>query len=450
MTAEDRVSTLLGDPRKAVIVMAIPLILSLLISQVNVLADRAWCSGLGDDAMSAVAVVSPVYMTIVGLGSGIGVGASAVISRMIGAQDRNKATSTAAQAIIFSLIFGIVLTPILILGQDGLLSVLSNDNILGITKEYMLPYSIFTIIIVFNGVIVGILNGQGATQYSMYLTLILAVLNIVLDPIFIYTLDMGLRGAAIATVIATVSSMAIGTLLIMSRRTYLHISRDSIKTDGECMHLLLLAGVPQMLEYAVLYFMDAVLNCIVLMSPMGSHALTVYSVPDNLVMLVVIPAMAIGSALVPVASSAYGQKDVSRMRKSFRFSLLVGISTVFLLTMILEFFPEQCLYIFSYTGEMLDNREEMASILKVMCFYVIFFAFTPICSGYMQAMGHPNRSLVLALYRNMLLIIFYYIAIQQPELTAIGYALICGHSIAAITILGVTIYTDRQMSKSLT
>ncbi len=450
MTAEDRVSILLGNPRKAVMIMAIPLILSLLVSQVNVIADRAWCAGLGDDAMSAIAVVTPVYMTVVGLGSGIGVGASAVISRMIGAENKNKASSTVVQSVIFGLLFGLVLTPILVFGQDSLLSIISKENILGISEEYMLPYSIFAVVIVFNGVIGGILNGQGATQYSMYLTVIQALMNIVLDPLFIYGLDMGLQGAAIATVIATIVSMGLGCILIISKKTYLPITRSSISYDSECMRMLLKAGVPQMLEYAVLWFMDAVLNCIVLMSPEGSHALTVYSVPDNLMMLVVIPAQAIGSALIPVASSALGQRDPSRMRQSFRFSLKVGVATVFILAMIVELFPEQFLYIFSYSGEMLENRPEMVAMLRVMCFYIAFFAFNPICSGYMQAMGHPNRSLALALWRNALLITFYLIAIHQDELTAIGYALICGHSIAAASHIILALWTERNVTKKLT
>ncbi len=449
MSAEDRVDILLGNPRKAVIAMAIPLILSLLVSQVNVLADRAWCAGLGDDAMSAIAVVTPVYLTIVGLGSGIGVGASAVISRMIGADKKEKASTTAVQSIIFGLLFGLILTPIIFLGQNDLLAILSKENILGISEDYMLPYTLFIIVLVFNGVIIGILNGQGATQYSMYLTVIQAVVNITLDPIMIYSLDIGLPGASIATVIATIVSTMLGVLLILSKKTFLPISRSAFHYDGECMKLLLKAGVPQMLEYAVLYFMDAVLNVIVLMSAEGSHALTVYSVPDNLMMLVVIPAMAIGSALIPVASSAFGQRDVNRMRDSFKFALKIGITTVFILAMIVEIFPEQCLYIFSYSGEMMENRPEMVAMLRVMCFYISFFAFTPICSGYMQAMGHPNRSLILALWRNALLIMFYLIAIQQTDLTAIAYALVCGHSIAAVTILIVTLLTGRQVSKRM-
>ncbi len=449
MTAEDRVSILLGNPKKAIIVMAIPLVLSLLVSQINVLADRAWCAGLGDDAMSAIAVVTPIYLTIVGLGSGIGVGASAVISRMIGAQNKEKASSTVIQSIIFGLAFGLVLTPLLFLGQTELLTILSKENILDISEQYMLPYTIFTIVIIFNGVILGILNGQGATQHSMYLTAIQAVINIVLDPIMIYTLDFGLPGAAFATIIATVISTTLGILLIISKKTYLPVTRSAIRYDKECMHLLLLAGVPQMLEYAVLYFMDAILNMIVLMSAEGSHGLTVYSVPDNLMMLAVIPAMAIGSALIPVASSAFGQKDIGRMRKSFRFSLGTGVLTVFAIAMIIELFPDQCLYIFSYSGEMLDNRPEMVRMLRVMCFYIAFFAFNPICSGYMQAMGHPNRSLLIALWRNALLITFYLIAIQQDELTAIGYALICGHAIAAGSNILLTLWTERNVRRKL-
>ena len=253
MTAEDRVSILLGDPKKAVIMMAIPIVISLLVAQINIIADRAWCAGLGDDAMSSIAVVTPVYMTLVGFGSGLGVGASAVISRFIGAGNKDNASKTVVQAVIFSLVFGLAITPVLFFGQTGLLSAISKENILDLSCSYMLPYTAFTVFIVFNGVAGGILNGQGATQYSMLLMIIQAIVNIILDPIMIYSLGMGLPGAAIATVIATMASMSAGTLLIISKRTYLPISRRSLHYDSSCMRTLLVAGVPQMLEYTVLY-----------------------------------------------------------------------------------------------------------------------------------------------------------------------------------------------------
>ena len=98
---------------------------------------------------------------------------------------------------------------------------------------------------------------------------------------------------------------------------------------------------------------------------------------------------------------------------------------------------------------MLDNRPEMVDMLRVMCLYIGFFAFTPLCSGYMQAMGHPNRSLIIALWRNAVLITFFYIAIQQPELTAVAWALVLGHIIGAASIFLMTMFTDRQVTKMI-
>ena len=203
-----------------------------------------------------------------------------------------------------------------------------------------------------------------------------------------------------------------------------------------------------MLEYAVMWSTNIILNCIVLMSAEGSHALTIYSVPDNLMDLIVIPALAIGSALVPVASSALGQREKPRMRKSFGIALKLGIAAVFILAIFVELFPEQFLFIFTYTGEMLDNRGEMVRILRIMCPYVVFFAFTPLCSGYLQALGHPSRSVIMALWRNLILIIFFLIALPY-SVEAIMVALVVGHIFGAISIMIVTLYTEKKVFKKL-
>jgi len=448
MNGEDSITILLGDPKKAIVRLAVPLILSLLVSQINVLADRVWCAGLGDDVMAAVAVVTPIYMTLVGLGSGLGVGASAVISKMIGAKRRDNALSASAQAIIFALIFGLALTPVLLASQTTLLSIIGSANVLDLTIAYIMPYTVFTVIIIFNGVVGGILNGQGATRFSMVMMTIQAASNMALDPIFIYSFGMGIQGAAIATVIATILSMMVGIMYLKGKRTYLDIDRGCIRYHKDNMHALMVAGIPQMIEYAIMWSMNAALNYIVLQSAGGSHALTIYSTPDNLMDLIVIPAMAIGSALVPVASSALGQTDLSRMRTSFRYALGLGLFTVMILAIIVEIFPEQFLYMFSYSGEMLLNRPEMVAVLKIMCGYVVFFSFTPLCSGYLQAMGHPNRSVIMALWRNAVLITFFWFAMPYT-VNEIAWALVFGHMVGAASIFLVTLFTDRQVAKKM-
>ncbi len=448
MTAEDNVSILLGNPKVAIRKLAIPLILSLLVSQVNVLADRAWCSGLGVDAMAAIAVVIPIYMTIVGLGSGLGVGASAIISRMIGAGDKEKACNAASQALLFGLVFAIVLTPILLISQRGILTILGAGDVIDMAESYLTIYSICAIIILMNGAIGGILNGQGATSLSTVMMIVMAISNIILDPVFIYWLDMGVRGAAIATVIATVFSLLIGIYFVMSRRTYLTIDRSHMKYEKEQMRMVSVAAIPQMIEYAVMYAMNAVLNVIVINTG-GSEGLTIYSTPDNLIDLIVIPAMAIGSALVPVASSAFGQRDANRMKASFRYALMLSLGAVICLAIITEIFSEQALFIFTYSDEMAALRPKMVHALRIMCLYSALFAFTPICSGYLQAMGRPNYSVFCAVWRNLALIGSFILLASFMDMDGIFWGLVLGHSIGAMTILGVALLTQRNVEKGM-
>ena len=448
MTAEENVSILLGNPKVAIRRLALPLVLSLLVSQVNVLADRAWCSGLGVDAMAAIAVVIPIYMTIVGLGSGLGVGASAIISRMIGAGDKEKACHAASQALFFGLVFAIILTPILLLSQRGILTILGAGDVIDVAESYLTIYTICAIIILMNGAIGGILNGQGATSLSTVMMIVMAISNIVLDPIFIYWLDMGVRGAAIATVIATVFSLLIGIYFVLSRRTYLTIDRGHMRYEKEQMRLVSVAAIPQMIEYAVMYAMNAVLNVIVINTG-GSEGLTVYSTPDNLIDLIVIPAMAIGSALVPVASSAFGQKDTDRMRSSFRYALFLSLTAVFCLALITELFSEQALFIFTYSEEMAALRPTMVHALRIMCLYSILFAFTPICSGYLQAMGRPNYSVFCAVWRNLALIGSFILLASFMDMDGIFWGLVLGHSIGAATILCVALLTQKKVERNI-
>lgn len=444
MSADRNVSTLLGDPRKAIIAMAVPIMVSLFVAEINTIADRAWVSGMGSDAVAAVAVVRPVYNVLVGLGAGLGVGASAVISRYIGARNAGFAASCAAQSILLSAVIGIALTPILLLSQSPLLTAIGAGDCFDESMGYMRTYSFFVSIIIINGTIGGVLNGQGASVLSTAMMIILAVSNIVLDPIFIYVLDMGVSGASVATVVSTAVSMAAGFLFLLGRRTYLSYDRSMIRFDRVHCSAVMAAGVPQMLEYLVLYGMDAALNFLVILCA-GTDGLTVFSTVDGLVILITVPAMAVGSALVPVASSAYGQKDRARMRTAFRYALVFGIGSVALLVALLLLIPEQSLYIFTYSDEMLPYREQMLAIMW-MSVYAPMFSFNPVCSGYIQALKHPNRSVMLAVWRNLVLIAFFYIA-SSHGLEQIAVALVSGHFFGMISACLLAYATSRKADR---
>ena len=448
MDAEARVATLLGDPKRAVVMMAIPIILSLLVAEVNSLADRAWCSGMGVEALAAISVVRPMYNVYVGLGSGLGVGAAAVISRSIGAGRPKDASVSAVQAIIIGLLFGIMLTPILYILQPGLLDVIGSEDIHDATMSYMTCYTLSLVIIIVNGVIGGILNGQGAAGLSTMMMIVLAVSNMILDPIFIYGLGLGITGASLATVIATVMSMFLGIWYMFGRKTYLRFDRSMAGPDPGHMRAIAKAGIPQMLEFVVIYAMDMVLNMIVI-SCAGSEGLTIYSTPDAIVCIMIVPAMAVGSAVVTVASSAYGQRDIARMQEAFNFSVRFGIGMVLATVIIVELIPSVFMSMFTYSDEMSALRPQMVDAMRILAIYAPMYSMTPLCSGFLQAMKYPTYSVIIAIVRNMILIGLFLIA-ATISLTAICWFLVLGHLIGTTIIITVTYFTFRHVRGQMT
>ena len=434
MGSEDNVSVLLGDPRKAIRSMVVPLLVSLLVVEVNTMADRAWCSGLGPDALAAIAVVTPIYMVITGLGNGLGVGAASMVARRIGAGDRASAEVCVRQTMLFAIVFGLLLTPLLYLSMWPILDVIGSPDINSLAAEYMGAIVLSSTVFIVSGAMAGLLRGEGGARMATWMVSLTAVCNIVLDPILIYGFGMGVTGAAVATSVSTLLSIAFGLYLYGSRMTYLRMDvRGGVNRVQ--MRAVLSMGVPQMMEYTVMYAMNIVLNYLVLYCA-GSEGLTVYSVPNLIVGLAVIPAMAIGSSLVPVASSAYGQGDMGRIADAYRYSLTVALASTAAIALVAMLLPEQLLFVFTYSPETEALRPMMAEALRIYALYIPLFAFIPVGSSLLQALGRPNRSVVLAVVRNLILIALYAVAAQH-SLYWIYWAVVVGELVGGLMMYAV-------------
>ena len=443
MDAGSRVDMLLGDPKKAIVAMSLPIIASLVVAELNAIVDRAWCSGMGVEALAAISVIRPIYCVYVGLGSGLGVGVAAVISRYIGAGNPEKASSSAVQAVLLGIVIGLILAPVIFLIQPGLLDVIGSSDINEITLSYMTCFTVCLPLIIVNGTIGGVLNGQGAAGLSTAMMVSQAVANMILDPIFIYVLGLGLTGASAATMVSTALSLAMGLYFVLGRRTYLKIGRGSLGYDSGNMRAVSKAGLPQMLEFAVIYAMDCVLNMIII-SCAGSEGLTVYSMPDSIVALMIVPGLAVESALVAVASSAYGQRDPDRMQEAFFFAMKFGIGIVLALLVVVELLPGVFISVFTYSDAMSVYRPQMIEALRIMALYAPLFSITPICSAYLQSMKHPGYSVVIAIVRNLIMIGMYLIG-SLISLVAIMWLLDLAHLIGALIIIAVTAVTFRNV-----
>ena len=209
------VKTLLGDPKKAIIKLAIPMMIAMFVQTLYNFIDALWVSGLGADiftdsivegtgklALAGIGFVLPFYMIIIALSTGIGLGAGSAVSRRIGAKDKIGADNVAVHSIIISTIFSIIFSIVFYFSLENIFVLIGAGESLRLAVSYGKIIFAGSIIIFFINVANAILRGEGDARRVMYAIVIGTVANIILDPIFIYTLRLGVAGAAYATILS--------------------------------------------------------------------------------------------------------------------------------------------------------------------------------------------------------------------------------------------------------
>ena len=205
-----------GDPKKAIIKLAIPMMVSMLLIMLYNIADSIWVAGLGADALAAIGFITPLFMVLVGLGNGIGAGANSLIARYIGANNYEQANNAGLHGIVLSVIISVIFT---ILIEAFMVPILQFMGA-GDTIQYAMDYSYiifgFLFIFVYSGVASAIFRSEGDMRRATIAIAVTAVMNIVLDPLFIYILNFGISGAAWATVISATASCLVMSHLKIS------------------------------------------------------------------------------------------------------------------------------------------------------------------------------------------------------------------------------------------
>ncbi|MDY5679427.1 MAG: MATE family efflux transporter, partial [Candidatus Methanomethylophilaceae archaeon] len=230
MSAEG-VEVLLGDQRKGIITMCIPIAVALLVQQLNNIVDSLWVSDLGGDSMAALGVVYPLYCVLIGIGNGLGIGVASAIARNIGMKDKANADGIAMQGLVLTITVSVPIGLFLFLTAGITTDLMGAGGMRDECLGYAIPIYISSLFIILSGVVSGMLRGEGAARRSMAIQVVGALVNIVLDPIMIFRLDMGVSGAAWATVISFVVSSFMGLYWYVGGSTYISLHRRDIRPD---------------------------------------------------------------------------------------------------------------------------------------------------------------------------------------------------------------------------
>ncbi|PKL68140.1 MAG: MATE family efflux transporter [Methanomicrobiales archaeon HGW-Methanomicrobiales-1] len=401
------IALLMGDPKKAIVKLSGPMIIAMFLMSTYNIVNAIWVAGLGSDALAAVGFITPIFMILIGTGSGLGAGVASVISRRIGAKDKIAADNAAVHAILITLILSAVLTIPLILFTGPIVHLFGAGEVSGLATEYGQVIFLGMVLILFTNVAYAILRAEGDAKRAMYVMAASSVMNMVLDPLLIYTAGMGIAGAAWGMIISLVMvSCVLLYWFFMKRDTYVTISYKAFSWDKKTVRDILGVGLPASFEFFLMAILAIFINGL-LVATAGTDAVAIYTAGWRVVFFAVIPLIAISTSVISVAGAAYGARQFAKLRTVHTFSVSLGIAISLVISALTFIFARQIAVIFTYSPDSAHLAPEIAMFLATMCFFYPFIPPGIMSGSVFQATGKGMTSLVISVLRNLVFIALF-------------------------------------------
>ncbi len=450
---EKNIKLLLGEPEKAIKHLAWPIMISMMLTTLYNIIDGIWVAGLGEAAIAGIGFVTPVFMILNGVSVGLGVGATSIISRYVGSKSKENASNAATHSIVIFIIASIILTILLLLIEKPLLILYgaSGSSLTeGLNYSTVLFAGLFSMIFSNGGS--GILRGEGDMKRAMYAVIVSVILNAILDPIFIYVLNWGTAGAALASVIsALVSAIVIFYWILVKKDTYIDVNLKKFKFNREITSNILKVGIPASLELFIIGISVA-FYLIFITQIAGQYGVAAYSSGMRLYLFAVMPLTAIGSAVVAVSASAYGAKNGDYLSRAHLSGAKLGALFGLSITIIFLLLADPLSTIFAYTPETISLVPTIAQFLRVAGLAFAFTGIGMISSSIYQGLGKGNVSLFFTICRELLATVplTYFFGIYLGYgLIGIWMGLAVGRALVSFITFGFARFTIKSFRKRL-
>ena len=402
MGDEENIKLIRGDPKKAIIKLSVPIMASMILVMIYNIADSIWVAGLGPEALAAIGFITPLFLLLVGLGGGIGAGANSLISRYIGADDSKQANNSALHAILLCIVVSAVFTVVMLLLLPWLLILIGAGDSLGYALEY--GYIIFAalFIFVYSSVASAIFRSEGDMRRATIAIAVTAILNAILDPVFIYVLNFGITGAAWATVFSAALSCLVMSYWIWGKKDlFLDLSPKNFSFDKQIIIDELLVAIPATLETIIFSALSIIINGMLVIVA-GTTAVAVYTASMRIVQLAMIPLIGIGTAVITVAGVAYGARNVENLKTTHNYSIKLSFILSIIIAGVMVLFSNQISLLFSYSASSSVMSPQIANALSVLSLFVLAIPHGMMSSMVFQGVGKGINSLILTLLRSLI------------------------------------------------
>lgn len=387
---------------KAVNAMAAPAIAGLMVMAVYNIVDTMFVAWLGTEATGATQVVMPIMMLLSAIGLAFGMGGGGYVSRLLGAGDRERAHKVATVSLFISLGTGLIVMIFLLLFLEPVLSFFgASGSVLAEARTYGFFIVLGTLFSVSNMTMNNLMRSDGSAKLSMVAMAAGALLNIILDPLFIFGLDLGIAGAAIATSFSQGVTFAILLSHYIGKRTVVHIHYSYFQPTLKMIAEIMKIGIPTFIRQVLFSISLGILNQSAF-SAGGGDLLAAVGLVFRITMMPMYIIFGLGQGFQPVAGYNYGAGNHRRVTGSLVYTLLFGGAVSLTAALILIFAGGQLLSIFKPTAEVLELGKKG---LLYMSFALLILSLNNSISVFFQAIGKGKPSIILALSRQGLFFI---------------------------------------------
>lgn len=385
--------------------MSLPVMLSMFIQSLYNIVDSYFVAQISEKALRAASLSYPIQIIIIAIGVGTGTGLNSLISRSLGANNQEKADQAAMHGLLAAILSSLLFIIFRFTLMDGYFDYFTKDpTVKAMGMEYLGLVSGFAIFSIVQITIEKAVQGTGKMVWSMIIQLLGAVINIILDPIMIFGLygfpAMGIRGAAIATLIGQAAGALLGILLIFSKRSDLNINYLNFKFSINIVKEIYDVGFPIIIMQSVHALVTTIMNLILIRH--SEMAVSVLGVYFKLQSFVFMPVFGLSQGVLPLIGYNYGAENKERITEAFRWGMRLSALIMAVGTMLFQLFPNQLMNMFS-------NDPEMASMgvytLRIISLSFVFAAIGITNSTFFQGLGLGKYSLIVTSLRQLILII---------------------------------------------
>jgi len=399
-----RLSSFLENPKKALWTLAVPIMFGMGIHTLYNIVDMLFIGRLGGDAIAGVAFNMPIFFLMLGLTMGLGSGVTASIARLIGQKNKSGADNSAEHAIAMAACISGVFTLLgLYYGKDILAIFGAEGNILTLGWDYLSMIVLGLPFMVFSGFFRSILAGEGDMKFPMMVAGLGTILNIILDPIFIFNLEdygniglgMGVKGAALATVVSQLSVFLIFIyMLFIKEHAYISFNLKAFSPSKIILWDIVKVGLPASLSMIIMAVGQGVFNKILIQY--SSQTVAAYQVAGRLDMLIFLPIFAIAGAMTTLVGMFYGSKEIRALNQIIRY----GILSAFLITLVSSTFVYLFADIFSswFTKDQ-EIIDVSVGFLRLLSLIYPLVAIAITSGRVMQGLGKGLPVLIITIIR---------------------------------------------------